>query len=173
MSSVIELFETIKHDLASVKQMLALCDEYVCNQEPDENYPYFKKQLTKKITEYKQTQPETNIDTLVITGYKYDYKECGNCSESVSNISCYVNGIHVVIDVSWSDKYKMNIYLITISDNGNTQTFKLYSTDILYLSNQPGFYKAELHKYDWLVSKLATSRHTISEFAIVLQALCA
>ncbi len=66
----------------------------------------------------------------------------------------------------------MNIYLITISNCFKDQSLKLYSTDIQYLSNQPGFYKAELHKYDWLVSKLATTGHTISEFAVILQALC-
>ena len=173
MASVTELFETIKHDLASVKKMFALCDEYICCQELGDDYPYFKGQLDKRIAAYKQTHPETNIDSLVITGYKYNYKECGNCSESVSNISCYVNGIHVVIDVSFSSKYTMNIYLITISNDDNNNTaFKLYQTDIQYLCDKNGYYKYELYKYDWFVSNLAKTGHTVSEFAVILQALC-
>lgn len=173
MTSVTELFEQIKHDLASVKKLYKLCDEYLSSQETDEEYPNFKAKLTQKIAEYKQIQPDTKIDSMNITGYNYNYKECGNCGESVSNISCYVNDdICVVIDVSWSDKYKTNIYLITISNDSNNQAFNLYSTDIQYISKQPEYYKCELHKYDWLVSKLAATGHTISEFAIVLQAMC-
>jgi hypothetical protein len=174
MTSVTELFEQIKHDLASVTKMFALCDEYLSSKETDDDFPYFKGKLTQKIAEYKQSHPVTNIDSLVITGYKNDYKECGNCNESVSNISCYVNNdICVVIDVSWYDKYKTNIYLITISNDSHDQAFKLYSTDIQYISKQPEYYKCELHKCYWLVSKLAATGHTTSEFAVVLQALCA
>lgn len=57
MSNTIELFETIKHDLESVKQMRKLCDAYLCSLEPDENYTYFKGQLDTRIAEYKQTYP--------------------------------------------------------------------------------------------------------------------
>jgi hypothetical protein len=169
MSNITELFESIKHDLTSVKQMYTLCDEYVRIQEPDENYPYFKKQLDTRIAEYKQTYPDTLIDTLVITGYKFNYKECGNCKESVSNISCYVNGIHVSIDVSWSDKYKMNIYLITISiDYRNDTNFKLYQSEIRHLNN-----RCDLQTDNWLIIELAKTGHTVSEFKVILQAaLC-
>ena len=169
MSNTIELFETIKHDLESVKQMRKLCDAYLCSLEPDENYSYFKKQLDTRIAEYKQTYPGTLIDTLVITGYEFNYKECGNCNESVSNISCYVNGIHVVIDVSWSDKYKMNIYLITISiDDSNDTHFKLYQSELQHLNN-----RCDLQTDNWLIIELAKTGHTVSEFKVIIQAaLC-
>ena len=167
MSAVTELFETIKHDLASVKQMFALCDEYLCSQKPDENYPYFKGQLDKRIAAYKYTHPETKIDSLVITRYKNDYKECSNCKENLSNISCHINGIHVTIDVSFSSKYTMNIYLITISNDDDNTVFKLYQTEIEQLNN-----RCDLQTNNWLVSKLAKTEHTVSEFKVILHALC-
>lgn len=171
-SSVTELFETIKHDLASVKKMFALCDEYICSQEPGDDYPYFKEQLDKQIAAYKGIHPETKIDSMVITGYKNDYKECENCKEFVSNISCYVNGIRVIVDVSFSSKYTMNIHIITISNDNDAIVFRLYQTDIQHLCDRNGHYRNDLHKYDWLVSNLAKTGHTVSEFAVILQALC-
>jgi hypothetical protein len=172
MSNTTELFETIKHDLASVKQMYTLCDEYLRTTEPDENYPYFKGQLDTRIAEYKlayqQTKPNTLIDTLVITSYKYDYKECKNCNETISNISCYINGIHVSIDVSLNDKYRMNNYVITISNNSDKDiVINKYQADLQYFNN-----RTDLAKYNWLVAELGKTGHNTLEFCVVLQALC-
>jgi hypothetical protein len=168
---VTELFESIKHDLHSVKQMLMLCDSYIQSQEPDENYTYFESKYAQKLNEYKSKMDATDIKPMCITGYKYNCVECENCKENIYDISCYVNSsVHVHVHIYWNDRLRHNDCLITIS--------KIYdkdaSTDIVLYKHDANtqYFNRLNEKYDWFRDELAKTGHSFADFSVVLQALC-
>ncbi len=168
---VAELFESIKHDLYSVKQMLALCDTYIQSQEPDENYAYFESKYAEKLNKYKSEMKQPNIMPMSITRYKYDCVECENCSENLYDISCYVNDrIHIRVHEYWNNRLRQNESFITISKGYD----KDEATDIdLYIRDVNTHYFNKLNeKYDWVRVELGKTGHSFDEFCIVLQALC-
>lgn len=169
---VTELFESIKHDLHSVKKMLTLCDSYIQSQEPDDNYPYFESKYAQKLNEYVSEMKQPNIMPMRITGYKYDCIECENCSENIYDISCYVNDcIRVNVHIFSNTILKRCASnIITISKSYD----KDEATDIdLYIRDANAQYFNRLNeKYDWLRDELAKTGNTFAEFCIVLQALC-
>lgn len=179
MSSVTELFNSIKMDPNSVFEMYNLCNEFINGKgtESETELQRFRNYLEMKVKLCQTKLP--NIDKLKVSNFKYIERNCATCDENEYEIKCFINNIDTKIIIKWNNKYKLNEYYINLAlicSDGNESTYQTNKVNkfiVVYCNNfTDGICQFKQLDDIWVSEELSKTDNTIGEFTFLLSALC-